>query len=120
MLPVGWGTASLFTRDLLEKPSWLLFITFLYIHPRRVNRVHLALPHFVLVALSPMVMNKTRPNVLSPASSSSYPGAANCPQVPAWHHQQIPTLLPIPSMVTSAFASPSSSSLPTCCPQELV
>lgn len=119
MLPIGRGTAGLFTRDLPEKLSRLLFITSLYIYPRRVNRAHLALPHFVLPALSPVVMNKTRPDgpqpglfVLFPWGSKLSPGASVAsPTGP----------LLIPSMVISAFAAPSSSySLPTGCPQELV
>lgn len=97
MLPAGQGTASLFTRDLLKKPSWLLFITSLYIYTHRVNRPHLSLLCFVLPALSPVVMNKTRPDgphpglfvlflqgiKLSPAASMASPTRPQplpCPQ----------------------------------------
>lgn len=113
MPPVGPVTASLFTRDLLEKPSRLLFITSLYIYPHRVNRPHLALPRFVLAGLS-LVMNKTRPEGPHPSLFILFPWGSNLS--PTWHHQQVPSPLPIPSMIFStSTALPSSSPPPTAC-----
>lgn len=86
MPPVGRGTAGLFTRDLLEKLSRLLFITSLYIHPHRVNRPHLALPRFVLAALSPEVMNKTRPDGPHPSLLMLFPWGSKLSPVLEWLH----------------------------------
>lgn len=77
MPPVGRVTASLFTRDLLEKLSWLFFITSPYIYLHRVNRPHLVLPCFVLAALSPVIMNKTRPDGPHPSLFILFPWGSN-------------------------------------------
>lgn len=77
MPPVGQVTASLFTWDLLEELSWLLFITSLYIYPHRVNRAHLDLPRFVLAALSPVVMNKTSSDGPHPSLLILFPWGSN-------------------------------------------
>ena len=126
MPPAGRGTASLFTRDLLEKPSRLLFITSLYIYPRRVNRPHLAPPRFVLAALSPVVMNKTRPDgprpglfilfpwggKLSPGASVASPTGPQPPPHPQHGcHRLRSSLLFLPSHLLPAGAG-STSSIP--------
>lgn len=121
MLPIGQGTASLFTRDLLEKLSRLLFIASLYIYTPRVNRSHLAMPRFTLAALSPVVMKKTRLDGTHTRLFILFPlGQQIVPRCQCGISNRTLGPLSIPTMVASAFAAYSSSPLPTGFLQELV
>lgn len=81
--------------------------------PSQSKQAPSGLPRFVLAALS-LVMNKTRPEGPHPSLFILFPWGSNLS--PTWHHQQVPSPLPIPSMIFSTSTAFSSfSPPPTAC-----